>query len=73
MILTSGRVLWHQAVSSTFEFIHNCCCKFSSEAYRSGVLFMLKNSSPLCCGSLHLFLVFVFGIVNSLLGGREIC
>ncbi len=28
---------------------------------------LLKNSTPLCCGFLHLFLVFVFGIINFLL------
>jgi len=37
-----------------------------------GNVSMLKSSSPLCCKFLHLFPMFVFGIVNSLLGGREI-
>ncbi len=62
----------HQVASSAFEFLHNCCCKFSSRAYRGGGVFVLKKSSPLCCGFLHLFPMLVFGIVKSLSRVREI-
>jgi hypothetical protein len=61
----------HQVMSSTFEFLHNCCHKFPSGAYKGGGGYVLKSSYPLCCGFLHLFHVSVFGIVNSLLRGRE--
>jgi hypothetical protein len=50
-------------VLSTFEFLHTCY-KFLSGAYRGGGVFMLKSSSPSCCGFLHLFLMSMFGIVN---------
>jgi hypothetical protein len=73
LIPIGGGMPHHQAMSSTFEFLHNCCCKFFNVAYKGGSMSMLKSSSPLCCGFLHLFLMFVFGIVNSLLGGRKIC
>lgn len=62
----------YQATSSTFEFLHACCCKFPSEVDRGGDVSMLKRSSPLFYGFLHLCFVFDFGIVNSLLEGREI-
>ncbi len=58
----------HQVASSTFEFLHNCCRKFLSEAYKGGGAYVLKNSYPLCCGFLHLFPMSMFGIINSLLG-----
>jgi hypothetical protein len=70
---TSHGVPRHQAMLSIFEFLHTYCCKSLSEAYRVRGVSMLKSSSPLCCGFLHLFFVFVFRIVSSLLGGREIC
>jgi hypothetical protein len=35
-------------------------------------VYVLKSSYSLCCGVLHMFLMFVFGIVNFLSGGREI-
>jgi hypothetical protein len=38
-----------------------------------GDVFVLKSLSPLCSGFLHLFLMFVFGIINSLSRGQEIC
>jgi hypothetical protein len=60
-------------VSSTFEFLYNCCHKFSNGAYKGGGVYVLKSSSPLCCGFLHMFLMSMFRIINFLLGGREIC
>jgi hypothetical protein len=72
LIPTSGGALCHQAVS-TFEFLHNYCFKSSSKAYRGGGMYVLKGSSPLCCGLLHLFLVSMFGIVSFLSGVKEIC
>jgi hypothetical protein len=63
----------HQAVSSTFEFLHTYCCKSPSGAYRGGGVSMLKSSCPLCCGFLHMFPMSMFGIINSLSRGREIC
>jgi hypothetical protein len=65
-------VLCHQA-ASTFEFLHKCCHKFPSEAYKGGGVFVLKSSSLLCSGFLHLFPMFVFGIVNSVSKSKEIC
>ncbi len=35
-------------------------------AYRGGNVSMLNISYPLCCGFLHLFLMFVFKIANFL-------
>ncbi len=29
-------------------------------------MYVLKSSSPLCCGFLHLFLMYVFRIISSL-------
>jgi hypothetical protein len=46
----------------------NYCHKFKGGAYRGGNVSMLKISYPLCCGFLHLFLMFVFKIVCSLSG-----
>jgi hypothetical protein len=67
---------WWSVVPSklvtTFEFLHNYCHKSSSKAYKGGSVFVLKSSSPLCCEFLHLFHVFVFGIIGSLSWGREI-
>jgi hypothetical protein len=71
LILTSGGVPRHQVKSSTFEFLHTYCCKSLNEAYMCESMYMLKSSSPLCCQFLHLFPMFVFGIVKFLLGGRE--
>jgi len=62
----------HQVASLTFEFLHTCCRKSPSKAYRGGGVFVLKNSSPLCCGFLHLYHVSMFGIISSLSGGRKI-
>ncbi len=63
----------HQVASSTFEFLHICCCKSSSGTYKGEGVSMLKSSSALCYGFLHCCPVFVFGIINSLSRGREIC
>jgi hypothetical protein len=65
-------VLCHQTMSSTFEFLHTCYRKSLSGAYRGGKMFVLKSCSPLYCQFLHLFLVYVFRIINSLLRCREI-
>ncbi len=35
-------------------------------------MFMLKISSPLCCGFLHMFFLVVFGIVSFLSRDKEI-
>ncbi len=35
-------------------------------------MYVLKSSSPLCCGFLHLFPMFMFGIISFLLGVKEI-
>jgi hypothetical protein len=59
-------MLHHQAMSSTFEFLHNYCHKSLSGVYKGRGVFMLKGSAPLCCGFLHFFLVLVFGIINFL-------
>jgi hypothetical protein len=65
-------MLWHQVGSSTFEFLHNYCRRSLSKAYMGGGVSMLKSFFPLSCGLLPLFPMSMFGIVNSLLGGREI-
>jgi hypothetical protein len=70
--LIGGAMTHHQVVSSTFELLHNYYRKFPNGAYKGGGVYVLNNSSPLCYGFLHLFLVFVFGIANSLSRGREI-
>ncbi len=62
----------HQAVSLTFEFIHNYFSKSSNKTYKGGNVYVLKSSCPLCCGFLHMFPMFVFGIVNFLSRGMEI-
>jgi hypothetical protein len=62
----------HQIRSSTFEFLHTYCYKSMSKAYRGESVYMLRSSSPLCGQFLHLFPMFVFGIINFLLGGSEI-
>jgi hypothetical protein len=63
----------HSTTSSIFEFLHINCHKSLNGTYRGGSLSMLKSSSPLCCGFLHLFPMSVFGIINYLSRGREIC
>jgi hypothetical protein len=62
----------HQAMSLTFEFIHNYSSKSPNKTYKGGNVYVLKSSYPLCCGFLHMFHVSVFGIVNFLSRGREI-
>jgi hypothetical protein len=59
-------------MSSTFEFLHIHCCKSRNKACKGGGMYVLKSSSPLCCGFLHLFPMSKFGIISFLLGGREI-
>ncbi len=36
-------------------------------------MFVLKSSSLLCCGFLHLFPMFVIGIVSSISNNKEMC
>jgi hypothetical protein len=71
MIPTCGGVSHHQATSSTFEFLHIYYHKSQNEACKGGNMYVLKGS-PLCCGFLHLCPMSKFGIISSLLGGREI-
>jgi hypothetical protein len=73
IITTLGTNKWWNVMSLTFEFLHNYCHKSSSEVYKDGRVYVLKSFSPLCCGFLHLFRMFMFGIINSLLRGRKIC
>jgi hypothetical protein len=65
-------MLHHQATSSTFEFLHIHYRKSQNEACKGGGMYVLKSSSPLCCGFLHLFPMSEFGIISYLLRGREI-
>ncbi len=54
----------HQAVSSTFEFLHNYCCKFLNGAYKGGGVYVLKSSSPSCCGFFcNCFLCLCLGLL----------
>jgi hypothetical protein len=64
LISIGGGVSCHQVMSSTFEFMHNCCHKSLNEACRGGRVYVLKSSSPSCCGFLHLFPMSMFGIAN---------
>jgi hypothetical protein len=61
MILIGGGVSHHQ-------LLHNYCHESPNRAYRGENVYMLKGSSSLCCGFLHLIPMSMFGIVNSFLG-----
>ncbi len=73
LISIGGRVLCHQIVSSTFEFMHNCYYKVFKHSLQVWRNVCVKKLLPFVLQVFALFFVVVFGIVNSLSGGREIC